>query len=60
MTEQERVIAAKAFWIFAVWHDGTQVVGAMNKPLASAQHEMLSGAMDDLFDQAYIVKEETP
>lgn len=54
MTQQEREVAAKAFWIFAAWHNGIQVVGAMDKPLKSAQREMLSGAMDDLFDQAYI------
>jgi hypothetical protein len=60
MTQEERIIAAKAFWIFAVWHDGAQVVGAMNKPLVSAQREMLSGSMDDLMDQAYICREATP
>ena len=54
MTQQEREIAAKAFWIFAAWRNGMQVVGAMDKPLKSAQREMLSGSMDDLFEQAYI------
>lgn len=54
MTQQERVVAAKAFWIFASWRDGIQVVGALDMPLRSAQREMLEGTMDNLFEQAYL------
>lgn len=57
MTQHDRLIAARAFWIFAVWRNGSQVVGAMDKPLESAQREMLSGAMDGLMDMAPVVEE---
>jgi hypothetical protein len=52
------VIAARAFWIFAAWRDGKQVVGALDKPLRYAQREMLEGTMDDLFEQSYLLDTE--
>lgn len=55
MTQHERVIAARAFWIFASWHDGEQFVGVMRTPLRDAQRKMLDGELDDLFNQSPIL-----
>jgi len=59
MTQEEREIAAKAFWIFAIWHDGVQTVGGTGRLLKDAQRDMLSGKMDNLFNHAYIMKGDT-
>jgi hypothetical protein len=52
MTQEERRVAARAFWIYAVWKNGRQFVGAMNKPLEEAQADMLAGKMDAIYAQA--------
>ena len=52
MTNEERRVAAKAFWIFAVWRDGQQWVWPPERMLGEAQRDMLEGKMDTIYDLA--------
>ena len=49
MTNEERRVAAKAIWMFAVWRNGEQWIGSPERPLKNVQRDILDGKLDDLF-----------